>query len=128
MPYGYSLGLKKSSPRYTNRLGRERGTSFPLTPLQLLRAGGAAAAIYWSPCSFYKVSSLFGHPLEALSPLPFPKRSCTLNNTKSAILFPTFPLTYTLEVFPRILLMLSREPCCALVKSWGKGTLITYTV
>lgn len=87
MPYGHSLGLKMSSHRYTNSCAGRREPVSPLTSLQLLRAGGAAAAIYWSPCSFYKVSSLFGHPLEALSPLPFPKRSCTPSTTLKVLFF-----------------------------------------
>lgn len=63
-PYGCSLGFKMSSSKYTNSLcGRLRGgPASPLTPFATGRAGGAAAAIYWSFCSFYKVFSFFYHP------------------------------------------------------------------
>lgn len=89
MPYGYSLGLRISSPGYTKRLcGRLGGEpASPLTPFAAARAGGAAAAIYWSSCCFFKVSILFGHRSEALSLL----QMCAFNSTKSSTLSPTFP-------------------------------------
>lgn len=64
MPYGYSLGLRMSSPGYTDRLcGRLGGEpASPQTPFVAAGAGGVAAAIYWNSCSFYKVLATLQKP------------------------------------------------------------------
>lgn len=106
IPYGHSIQECLHLDIQIGHVGSWKGTDF----LQLLEQGELLLPSTGAPARSTK-SSVLCPPSEALSPLPFPSRSCAPSTTLKILLFilPSPTSTHTLEVSPGILLMLSRE-------------------